>query len=43
MYRGADRFVLRSESSGWVFTAEKITAYDDGSIEWDYSTGGFFE
>lgn len=40
---GADRFVLRSVSSGWTFTAVTITAYDDGAIEWDYSTGGRFE
>lgn len=41
--RGADRFVLRSESSGWTFTAVTITAYDNGVIEWDYSTGGRFD
>lgn len=40
---GTDRFVLRSVSSGWTFTAVTITAYDDGSIEWDYSVGGRFE
>lgn len=40
---GTDRFVLRSTSSGWTFTAAAITAYEDGTIEWDYSTGGRFE
>ena len=41
--RGADRFVLKNTSSRWAFTAVKITAYDDGAIEWDYSTCGHFE
>ena len=36
-------FILKNESSGWLFTAVNITAYDDGSIEWDYSTDGRFE
>lgn len=29
--------------SGWTFIAHGITQYVDGSIEWDYSTGGRFE
>lgn len=28
--------------SGWTFIAHGITQYTDGSIEWDYSTGGRF-
>lgn len=28
--------------SGWSFTAKGIVRYDDGKIEWDYSTDGTF-
>lgn len=48
MYRcirrvGVDRFILKSIPCGWTFTAVTITAYEDGTIEWDYSTGGRFD
>lgn len=29
--------------SRWRFTAHGCRMYKDGTIEWDYSTGGFFE
>lgn len=29
-------------NSGWTFTAHVCAMYEDGSIEWDYSTGGMF-
>ena len=29
-------------ASGWSFTAKGIVQYDDGTIEWDYSTDGAF-
>lgn len=32
--------ILKNVSSGWTFTAHTITMYQDGTIEWDYSTGG---
>ena len=28
--------------SGWTFIAKGIVRYDDGTIEWDYSTDGEF-
>ena len=28
--------------SGWELTAHGIVQYEDGTIEWDYSTGGGF-
>lgn len=28
--------------SGWKCTAHGLVRYEDGTIEWDYSTGGFF-
>ncbi|WP_195376961.1 hypothetical protein [Anaerotruncus rubiinfantis] len=28
--------------SGWRLAAHCVTQYDDGTIEWDYSTGGMF-
>lgn len=32
--------ILTNVASGWTFTAHTITMYQDGTIEWDYSTGG---
>ena len=29
--------------SGWAFTANGLIQYEDGTIEWDYSSGGHFE
>ena len=31
-----------NEKSGWTITVHNVRMYDDGSIEWDYSTGGHF-
>ena len=33
---------MRSED-GWTFTAHGCGVYEDGRIDWDYSTGGRFE
>ena len=38
-----DKYVLVNVKSHWRLTAHTITMYDDGTIEWDYSTDGFFE
>jgi len=27
-------------SDGWTLTAHGVCQYEDGTIEWDYSTGG---
>jgi len=32
---------MRSEG-GWQFTAHGCGMYEDGKIDWDYSTGGQF-
>lgn len=29
--------------SGWKFTAHGCRQYEDGTIEWDYSEGGYFD
>lgn len=29
-------------TSGWTFIAKGIVRYDDGTIEWDFSTDGVF-
>ena len=29
--------------SGWSCLAHRIVRYEDGTIEWDYSTGGHFK
>lgn len=34
---------MRNMETGWTFRAHGIILYDDGTIEWDYSTGGHFE
>ena len=34
--------LLANVYSGWTFLAHDIVRYDDGSIEWGYSTGGHF-
>lgn len=35
--------VMVNVLSGWTFKANGCLEYEDGSIEWDYSTGGHFE
>ena len=32
--------VMRRISDGWTLLAHGICQYEDGTIEWDYSTGG---
>lgn len=34
---------LRNIASGWTFRAHCVTKYDGGKIEWDFSSGGYFE
>lgn len=42
--RGLDgNAVMQNIASGWTFKANRIFQYEDGTIEWDYSTGGHFE
>lgn len=36
-----DKYLMSSEED-YEFTAHCITLYEDGTIEWDYSTGGMF-
>lgn len=38
-----DAVLMRNRASGWTFYAHGIGIYDDGSIDWDYSTNGHFE
>lgn len=35
--------ILRNTRSGWTFQAHGCGIYDNGQIDWDYSTGGTFE
>ncbi len=35
--------IMRNVASGWMFWANGVTQYEDGSIEWDYSTDGHWE
>lgn len=34
--------VMRNTASGWTFKANGVIQYEDGTVEWDYSTGGHF-
>ena len=34
---------MRNVKTGWTFRAVGIVLYEDGTIEWDYSTGGYFD
>lgn len=34
---------LQNVNTGWTFYAHIITMYEDGTIEWDYSSDGKFE
>lgn len=35
--------IMVNTKTGWTFTANGLIQYEDGTIEWDYSTGGRFE
>ncbi len=39
----AATLLLRNETTGWTITAHEVTLYSDNSIEWNYSTGGYFD
>ena len=39
----AGAFPMRNTASGWTLQAHGVGIYDDGSIDWDYSTGGYFQ
>lgn len=32
--------IMERTKDSWTLTAHGITIYNDGTIEWDYSTGG---
>lgn len=34
--------LMQSPKSPWTFTAADCRLYEDGRIDWAYSTGGFF-
>ena len=33
---------VRSTITGWTMTIHGVNQYEDGSIDWDFSTDGFF-
>lgn len=33
-------YTMKRVKDGWTLEAHTITMYEDGTIEWDYSTGG---
>lgn len=38
----AGEATMQNVASGWTFEAHGCGIYDDGTIDWDYSTGGCF-
>lgn len=38
----AGEATMQNVASGWTFEAHGCGIYDDGTIDWDYSTGGYF-
>ena len=34
--------IMQNVYSKWTLTAHGLGMYTDGSIDWDYSTGGYF-
>jgi len=40
---GGEAPILQNIASGWTLVAHGVTVYEDGTIEWDYSTSGRFE
>lgn len=38
-----DTYDMTNTVTGWTLRAHVITMYEDGKIEWDYSTEGRFE
>lgn len=43
VFRSGVDAIMQNITSGWTFTAHGIRRYEDGTIVWDYSTGGRFE
>lgn len=36
-------YTMQNVSSGWTLIAHGIGIYEDGKIDWDWSSGGHFE
>lgn len=39
---GEGNAIMQNILSGWTFQAHGCGIYEDGKIDWDYSTGGCF-
>lgn len=37
-----DQIIMQNVASGWTLIAHGCGIYENGSIDWDYSTGGHF-
>lgn len=35
--------IMQNLKSGWTFLAHQVHVYKDGSIDWNWSTGGTFK
>lgn len=42
-YSNGHAATMQNVASGWTFQAHGIGIYEDGRIDWDYSTGGTFQ
>ena len=38
----AETAVMVRELDGWTLVAHRVRQFEDGTIEWDYSTGGYW-
>lgn len=39
---GEHNAIMQNTSSRWTFIAKGCGIYEDGTIDWDHSTGGYF-
>lgn len=42
IYVENDRVFFINVASGWVLEAHCVNLYENGSIDWNYSTNGYF-
>ena len=35
--------MMQNTKSGWTLMAHGCGIYEDGTMDWDYSTGGYFD
>lgn len=41
-YYDEHSYRVRSDTTGWTMDVHGVNMYDDGSIDWDFSTNGYY-